>query len=310
MAKQPEGWSNEDAIIPTRKLGSVAQSKQAILSQIEPLSNKKPKFKGGIYGMPGTGKTVTALRIAQELATEEKPGIVYIDTAENWSSALNHPELKKNVLRFQYTTWDDILLIAEMIYKGEGPMAKVGALIIDEYNSYAEYDVRWITSQRSKHAEMDNKPFRDPYFPQLPDYLTGVIRSDLLLDGLMKLDINLICVAHAAKDKDTRWMAPDMGAKTRQGFTRKLHVLAYAEVNEKADGKRAYTLRLSPLASQKIEAKGRIGNLGDVVTVDQLINAYKNWGNKPDAPIEEVKVKKVATATEEAIDTNQLLSTI
>lgn len=304
-----KGWSEDDAIIPTRKLGSAAQNKSAILSQLQRVTGKKPKFKGAVYGMPGTGKTVTSFRIAQALATEEKPGILYIDTAENWSSLLNHPELMDNVLRFQYTTWDDMLIMANMILNEEPPFNKIGSIIIDEYNSYTDYDVRWITEQRSKHAELDSKPYRDPYFPQLPDYLSGVIRSDLLLDGLMKLDVNLICVSHAAKDKDTRWLAPDMGAKTRQGFIRKLHVVAYAELNDKVKGNDRFTLRLTPLASQKIEAKGRIGRLGDVVTVDQLIDAYKNWGENLDAPIKEVEViKESPVATREVAE--ELLTSI
>lgn len=292
-----KGWSDEVDIIPTRKLGSAAQTEAKILSQLEKVSDKKPKFKGAVYGMPGTGKTVSAFRIAQALATEEKPGILYIDTAENWSSLLNHPELTKNVLRIQYTSWDDILVMANMVYTGKPPFNKIGAIIIDEYNSYTDYDINWITAQRSAHAELDNKPYRDPYFPQLPDYLSGVIRSNMLLDGLMKLDVNLVLVAHAAKDKETFWTAPDMGAKTRQGFTRKLHVVAYAEMNDKVKGNDRFTLRLTPLVSKKIEAKGRIGGLGDVVTVDQLIQAYQKWGENPNAPIKEV-VEQVDVAKE------------
>lgn len=299
----------EEKIMPVAKLPHKLSSKADLLSRIEKLDTKKPFFKGCIFGLPGTGKTITALRIAQGLATEEKPGILYIDTAENWASALNHPELIQNVMRFSYTTYDDLLMLAELIHRNEPPFDKIGSIIIDEYNSYVEHDLNWITMTRSQQAEAAKKDYRDPFWPQLPDYMSAQNRSNVLIDGLMRLPINVLAVAHAAKDKDTYWMTVDMSAGARKGLMRKMHVVAYAEKNEKAKGDEKFTLQLSPI--RKIEAKGRIGKLGDVATVFQLIEAYKTWGINHDAPKMEVEeIKDVNQVTKELIDDSDLLSAI
>src|SRR5690606_8108116 len=92
----------------------------------------------------------------------------------------------------------------------------------------------------------------------------------------------------------------DMSAGARKGLMRKMHVVAYAEKNDKVKGQPQFTLRLSPLASKKIEAKGRIGNLGDVATTEQVIEAYKNWGVK--APVLEVEEETPALPKNETID--------
>lgn len=279
---QGSGWSNDENT-PTRKLDSVAKSKAEMLARMEPLANKKVKFKGAIVGMQGTGKTIASLKLAQALVKDtDKPGILYIDTAENWTSALNHPELMANVIRYRYSSWDDMLVLADFIYKKEPPFDKIGAFVIDEYNSHIEYDLAWITQQRSAHAELDGKEYRDPFFPQRPDYLAVMHRSNILLDGLMKIDTHLIFVSHAAKDKQSSWIEPDMPEATRKGFVRKLFVVAYAEVNDNLpEGEDRYTFRLSPLKSKKIAAKGRIGKLGDVATMPQIISAYYKWGVTP-----------------------------
>lgn len=278
----------EEKVMPVAKLPHKLSSKAELLANMEKLDNKRPFFKGTIFGLPGTGKTITALKIAQALATPEKPGILYVDTAENWASTLNHPELQKNVMRFPYTTYDDLLVLANYIHIGEPPFDKIGSMLIDEYNSYVEHDLNWITMIRSQQAENNKKDFRDPFWPQLPDYMSAQNRSNIFIDALMRLDVNVLAVAHAGKDKDTRWMTVDMSAGARKGLMRKMHVVAYAEKNDKVKGNEQFTLRLSPLVSQKIEAKGRIGKLGDVATAEQVIEAYKSWGDNNDAPIMEV----------------------
>lgn len=300
MATSKSGWSNKEEDIPTKKLATLKKSTAEILKGLEKLDTKAPKFKGAIYGGPGTGKTVTTLKIAQALATEEKPGIIYVDTAENWASSLNHPELKKNVMRYRYTNWDDLLVLANLIHTKTPPFDKIGSFIIDEYNSYVEYDLEWITLQRSIAAEEEGKDYRDPHFPQLPDYLSAQHRSNFLLDGLIKLDCNILLVAHEGIDKDTKWTGPDMSAGARKGLMRKLHMVAYAEVNDKVDEK--FTLRLTPLKSKRIHAKGRIGKLGDVATASQVIEAYNKWGITDETPVMEVKEKTDALPANESDD--------
>lgn len=290
----------EEKIMPTAKLPSKQKSIQELLANMGKLENKKPFFKGTIFGLPGTAKTITAFEIAQGLATEEKPGILYVDTAENWASTLNHLELQKNVMRFPYTTYDDLLVLVNHVHTGQPPFDKIGSIIIDEYNSYVEHDLNWITMIRSQQAEANNKDFRDPFWPQLPDYMSAQNRSNVFIDGLMRIDANVIAVAHAAKDKDTYWMTVDMSSGARKGLMRKMHVVAYAEKNDKVKGQPQFTLRLSPLASKKIEAKGRIGNLGDVATTKQVIEAYKNWGVK--SPVLEVEEETPALPKNETID--------
>lgn len=276
MAKAENNWTtNED--MPVAKLPTVAKDKAEILSRMSDMAVEKLKFKGAIYGDMGTGKTIAAMALAKTLVTEEQPFVLYIDTAENWASLIEHPELMKNTKRYRFDSWDDNIQIARWLNSGEVPFNKIACVVYDEYSAMVHYDLAWITKQRSAQAEMARKDFRDPYWPQLPDYMAVMHRSNILIDGLMKLDKHLIFVSHAVIDKDTRWMGPDMPGATRRDFARKLHALYYAHV-DKIEGKRSYLLRTAPLESKRIAAKGRFGSMNDVVNVSEVIEAYKKWG--------------------------------
>lgn len=308
VREKSSGWSNDETT-PTRKLESAALSAKDMLARMEKMSDKEVKFKGSIFGMQGTGKTKASLELAQALVKgTDKPGIMYVDTAENWVTIKNHQELLPNVIRYRYSSWDDMMQLQHFIITKQPPFDKIGAFVIDEYNSHIEYDLAWITQQRSKHAELDDKDYRDPFFPQRPDYLAVMHRSNILIDALMKLDIHLIFISHAAVDKDSKWVEPDMPAATRKGFMRKIFVVAYAEVNDKAPVGERYTFRLAPLVSKKIGAKGRIGGLGDVATMPQIIKAYKQWGVTPDKTesiVPEKKAPPIAVKQEEVIEVTE-----
>lgn len=271
------GWSNDD-FNPTRKLESVAKGKAEILSRMNLLETIQLKFKGVIFGGPGTGKTVGAIKAAKALVQPEAPIVLYIDTGENWASMLNHPELMKNVMRYQFSSWDDNVQLMRWIHSGEAPFDKVGAIVFDEYNTMCEYDLAWITTQRSEAAMKDEKKYRDPYFPQRPDYLAMMHRSNIMLDALIKIDKHLIFISHSAVDKETGWLEPDLSPATRKGLMRRFHLVAYAYMDGKAKGADRYKYRITPLEQQRISAKGRIGRLGDTATMPQIIDAYKLWG--------------------------------
>ena len=85
--------------LPTRPLPKPpARAINDILASMEDLDAKHVPALISIFGDQGTGKTVTAMKFMQAIVPPEKK-IVYLDSANNWVSLMNHPELMKRVKR-------------------------------------------------------------------------------------------------------------------------------------------------------------------------------------------------------------------
>lgn len=226
----------------------------------------------GIYGDQGTGKTVMGMKYLQAIVPPEKK-IVYADSASNWTSLQNHPELMKRVKLMEYENMEQLTTLARMLRISPELREKIGGVMLDEYSVMSARDQAWIVRVRSEQMSQEGK-FKDPYQPTLPDYLGQKLRSGELVNDFLVSKTHTVFIAHEKLD-DIKVIQPDFPEKTGKEWQRLLHGVYHAtlEVTEKTE---TYKLQLKPF--NRISAKNRIGGLGRFATIDEISAAYKKWG--------------------------------
>ena len=262
-----------------------AKKLAALKSRMQDLDSLevKPDFKGMIYGDSGSGKTVTAFRLAQRLVGEGRI-ILYVDSAQGWVSLENHPELKRRVKRMR--TGGVVLLesIAEAIREGAGDFGSVGAIIIDEASTIATIDLDRVTTSR---AEADSKGEKDPDTPTQPDFNTSGNRVRKAIASLVALDgLHVLIVSHLRRDNDKKKVeivSPDFLPKLSKRLRELMHVVAYQTADTVVkDGQAVYTRMLQVHPSRTLIAKTRIGGFGPVISPSEFVKGVDEWikGNR------------------------------
>lgn len=297
------GWTEQE--LPKKHLPTITKTEKALLESMRNLEDEHPNAKIAVYGAQGTGKTVAAMKFAQAVTPPNK-AIAYVDTKENWSSLMNHPELKRRVKRFQFENYEQVLVLAKALRRGDPPFDKFGAFVFDEHSTGIASDLAWIVRARAKQAEVDNDKFKDPFQPTQPDYLASQIRSNNLIDELMESDMHIFLLAHEKLDDDmvTR---PDMKPGAANDMQRALHGVYRTMTKELKDGTLYHYLQLQPV--KRISAKNRIGGLGIYATVEDVIAAYNKWG-KSQQEQEQDHVETITTTEKSSTESSQLESDI
>lgn len=281
------------AELPFKKLPKVEQNMLTILQAMEDLTPTHFPFVGGIYGDMGTGKTVTGMKLLQNLVPEGEY-ILYIHTAAGLSTFNNHPELMKRVKVMKYERQEQLVAVAEAIATAKkneavnpgknGPisvaMSRCGGVMLDEYTHMAELDQAWIVRTRAEQFEADGK-YKDPHNPAQPDYLTQLVRSREVINGFMEAGIHFVAICHQRYDKDVAQFRPDFPQKTGADFYRVMHSLYYAQAERNKAGQPVRELHLH--TDRRFVAKNRVGGLGSTATVEQIVSAYNKWGVNEDA---------------------------
>lgn len=302
------GWIEQEQ--PRKALPKITIAEKELLEGMSDLDTEKPAFKGAVYGDMGTGKTVHALKMAQAFTPPEK-FILYVDTKENWSSLLNHPELRRRVKKLAFINWEQLMVMARAFRAGQEPFkSRFGAVVIDEYNSAIQHDLSWIVRARSKQNEIDNAGFKDPFQPTQPDYLASQIRSNDLIDLLVKTpELNVFLTSHEKLDESTMTTRPDMKPGAATDFQKALHSVYRSSIDEVKlpDGKGTklvHKLQLQPV--KRVAAKNRIGGLGVYATTEMVIEAYNKWGldNDKSKEQQEEKSNEVKEEVSEQVEAN------
>lgn len=274
-------WSNEE--IPVKqKLPEVSNTEEELLSLMGSIKKEKIPLKVAVYGDQGTRKTVTAMRLAQAASVPDDK-ILYIDSAENWSSMQNHPEVMRNVIRFPFKNVESLWTLAKAIQKGNPPFDRIGAVVFDEYSSIISYDTNWITEARSKQVEKEGG-FKDPFKPEWPDYRAVEVRSYKTMMMFMHVTsrkLNLIYVAHENYYEKENMIRPNMPAATAKSFQGLLQGVYRSTLDHenKKDKSSPIVHRLQTMPLNRVSCKNRIGGVGLFTSVDELIKAYRVWGN-------------------------------
>lgn len=292
-------WASKD-YKPNIALPNVDTSLEALIKNIRPVDvDQRIPLKVGIYGDKGTRKTITAIKLALA-ALKEKELILYIDSAENWSSILNHKEIDhKRILRYPYQNVESLhTLRREMAAGSHEIFGLIGAVIFDEYSSMVQGDTFFVTEARANELAKSGDKSKDPYMPAWPDYRAVEARFFKVIDGFMKIrptELSVIFVSHEKFYENEKKIRASMPSATAGDFEKLLHGVYRAEVVKAKRGKEeilSHRLQTQPVGM--VSAKTRIGGLGLYCTVDELIEAYKAWGRND--------VPKVIPVNDESTD--------
>ena len=236
-----------------------------------------------IYGSYGSGKTTTAVGLAQTLIDPEKDErILYVDSAAGWVSLDNIPSLKDNVTRIAFSEYGDLPVLADAVKTskklGGIDFGKFKVVIIDEIDSVADYTLDEYL--REKHATRagDQTPEAEgkDYKP-----MGDLVRQAVV--NFQRIGIHVILIAHDKVRKDHRNVevtGPALSPQLKKGIINLMHVVAHATSEMKGTAKEPMYVRLvQAQPTMLVEAKTRIGGLSKVVKMDpfDFVDIVSDW---------------------------------
>lgn len=256
---------------------------QALEASASDLSETSPNFKGLIYGKGGAGKTVWAMKLAQRITPPNKR-IVYLDTAENWVSSVNHPGTRDRTRRYQFQGITQIDAIAQAMDERVDPWDKTGCIIIDEHTTVNWMDVINVTSARASLPEGRNEN-KNPDEPTWPDRNISLNRMRKNLLSITRQPVHLILVGHEAIEKGS--FKPDYSLSVAPRMEDQLHFVGRLTADPVGTDQVNYTRRIQSHPSSKAHAKSRIGGLPFIDDADKVADRIVEWLNTGAAPVAE-----------------------
>lgn len=249
---------------------------EQLLSMMGNPEEEHPRAHNVVFGESGVGKTVEALALAQAI-TPEGQQIVYIDSANNWSSLNNHPSLKKRVRRASYLGLGQLDAMMDGKESGHEFFGTVGCWVVDELSSIAKLDLDGVLQRRAA-----NDKSKDPDAPTQPDYYAATERLRRRVNRMVTLDSHTVFVCHMREDKDEKSrmtirpdFMPAFGKKLRELCDNVAYMIAEEFTNE--NGAPEYRRFLQVHPTGRVVAKTRVGGLGVVVTPREFNLATLEW---------------------------------
>lgn len=259
-----------------------------LFSSMMDISNEKPAFIGCFYSNPGAGKTTAALELAQRIVPQDKK-IIYVYTAQNWSSLQNFPELKRRVKAIQFTKWEQLEAISDLIQNQTMlEKAGIGGIVFDEFNTMVEHILDQLTQHRAHTVnsgpiqtnKQGQRIYKDPHTPEWPEYGSVKTRIIEVMNSITSTNIHAFFTAHTRLQKKRTQWEPDIFDTGAQAFMRAIHSLYFIEAEDDG-GKMKRTFLLEPSGNRT--AKNRIGHMGHTASsVREIAEAYNNWGDWDD----------------------------
>lgn len=210
-------------------------------SSMASVAEKQPRFRGCLWGPSGTGKTVLAAKIMQQIIAP-KMGILYIDTSEGWVSLRNHENegLTKNTLHIPFTTIEDIRVIGTAIKNKVGKFAYIGGIILDEASSMAQMDTDRLFEVR-KQTTAGTRNATDSLVPEWPDYHAALARFRTMNAELFDIEgLHVIMTAHQAEKKGRDGsvinLFPSFSPKIAAKVKEPLHLVGFCTSQYRPEG--------------------------------------------------------------------------
>lgn len=283
------GYADESAK-PNIRLKHTDVTLQDLLGKITKVSRDTPvPMQIGIYGSKGTGKTIAGMKAMLSTLKEDQL-LLYIDSAENWSSIRNHPEIDETkIIRYPYSNVEGLFAWVEQLRSNptHKTLSRIGAIILDEYSSMVQADLTWITKARADTLLEGGDDSKDPYTPLWPEYRSIEVRFLQVIQGFMNIraGMSLCLIAHEKFYDKEEIIRAAMPSATAADFEKLLHGVYRAFIKEtRTKGEKGYSVKREILfqtaPTANVSAKTRF-RVPLYATLEQLIKGYQSWG-RPD----------------------------
>lgn len=259
----------------------MARSLNSIMSNISDMSHEVADidFFGMIYSEFGMGKTVAAMKLAQELRGDGD--ILFCDSSDGWVALQDHDELRQAADVFRVTDPADLVVIANGLGSGKLKSKRKNAysvLVLDESSSV--FDAMLEAYLRDKHSLSPDEPMPEAegkeYGPPTAAF-ESLLRKFHEVSGL-----HIILTAHAREVGDAKELRPSFPPKAYNVVMRKLHVCAALSARRKSSGTGAnrtvgYERSVQLLPSAVVSAKSRIPGTPLKAEVDDFVDFVAAW---------------------------------
>lgn len=258
---------------------SKAEQLQDILGKMGSPIEDVQNVTGIIYGDNGTGKTITAIRLAQRILDWKGGGeILFLDAVNAWRSVKNHPDLQPRLKRLKYEGKSQLDIIIEAIQWQAPGFENIKVIILDEMSSMTDRDGDVVLEARSNADKS-----KDPDVLTQPDMGATTERMRRTVIKLLQQEISVIFVAHVRQDEDKnvgykvtrpRFM-PKFSGTIREGLDFVVHMSAGPAQN--VNGQVTYERTVQSHPTTTVVAKTRVGGLQLKETPDNWIDGVIRW---------------------------------
>lgn len=250
---------------------------KALEDSLEPMESLLPRFVGLFYGDNGTGKTLAAFQIAQEITPADKT-IIYFDTSEGWVTLLRYPSLKKRAERIAFRGLNHLKNVADAVATKAGRFANVGAIILDESSSFAADNLVAIGKIREQKITSANK--ENPLATGAADRADYNVSMNYVMDAYNYMlrnvqGVHIISLAHErdnSKENMPINMTPDFPAALCRKMMREQQIVARFQniLTKESDGSTSYNrvVQVHPIVGSA--AKNRLG-IDDVYVTPEAV---------------------------------------
>lgn len=215
------------------------------------------RFKGLIYGDPGSGKTALGASIGDKvLYVMADPG--------GYEALFNHPELGlgTRIETIKYAGVSQLETLADIFDEGGTKFDVFDTVLLDTASNIASLDRDLITKVKMK-KKGDDFAWEDQ---QWPIYNETTLRITSAFLKLMLAPINVVMIAHAQeKEVNGRQVTrPKFSPEIFAAISGQCSMIAYMTANEAgvdSDGSVKYARKIQYHPTRSIVAKTRIGGL-------------------------------------------------
>lgn len=231
-------------------------------------------FIGMLYGAFGTGKTIAAMKLAQELT--DGSGILYLDSADGWVSLDDYPKLKEDVTYNALSDAKDLAAIADALAKRDKGFEFFDVLVVDELSSVAGEVLEDANRSRTgiKRGEILEETIGADY-----GVATQIVAS--LVRTLKKTrNLHIIFVAHDREKTVNRIVVhtPQFSPLLNSEIQKLMHVTGYlsTKVTERK-GQPVYERTIQSWPTAFVAAKNRIKAMPYKASVDKWVDVIADW---------------------------------
>jgi hypothetical protein len=231
-------------------------------------------FIGMLYGAFGTGKTIAAMKLAQELTSGS--GILYLDSADGWVSLEPFPELKQDTTYYPLSSATDLAAIADALAKRAPGFEFFDVLVVDELSSVAGEVLEDANRSRTGVKRGD---ILEETIGEDDGVATQIVTS--LVRTLKKTrNLHIIFVAHDREKVVNKVTvhSPQFSPLLNSEIQKLMHVTGYmsSKVTERK-GKPTYERTIQSWPTAFVAAKNRLGEMPFKTDVDTWVNVIADW---------------------------------